>query len=173
MTASLKLRVVPSVLAIGLAVAGALAPASALARDVCDRDAGICVTVPDSWTTNMVNGVLVISEPGRTMALELRIVTQLDQLARARADFERELGGRFDELQWRGEATPAQQNGMTGIVRTGGGRFRDATREQIRFFMLALGHQRAGVVGLGIITERGRANAAVMEMILNSIRAAS
>ena len=38
--------------------------------------------------------------------------------------------------------------------------------------MLGLAHLRGGVVGLGIVTERGAANGAVMEMILNSIRAA-
>lgn len=160
--------------AVGAALATALTaltvPTSALARDVCDRDAGICVTVPDSWTTRTVDQTLVIGEPGRTMALELRIVRRLDQLAGARTDFERELNERFDQLQWSNEPRPAQQHGMMGLVRSGRGRFRDAGRMPITFFMLALGHSRGGVVGLGIVTEQGRASAAVMEMILNSIR---
>jgi hypothetical protein len=104
------------------------------------------------------------------MALELRPVTQANQFAPARTAFEQQLTGRFANLQWQGEPVPAQQHGMEGVVRNGQGSFRDGTREAIRFFLLALAHQTGGVIGLGIVTERGRAQWAVMEMILNSIR---
>lgn len=129
-----------------VARAGALTSSPALARDICDRNARVCVTVSESWQSSTVNGALVIVEPGRSMVLELRAV---------RLDFERELEGRFADLEWRGPATPAQQSSMAGLVRTGQGRFRDGNREPIPFFMLGLGHAQGGVVGLGIVTERG------------------
>lgn len=154
---------------LGLALALSMAPEVALARTQCDRAARVCVDVPDGWVATTQGETLVLAAPDRSLALELRAVTQLAQLGQARIDFERELAGRFLNLQWDGEPRAIQQNGMAGMGRRGRGQF--PSGEPMRFFMLGLAHPTGGIVALGVISQRNReANAPILDAILSSIR---
>jgi hypothetical protein len=141
----------------------------ALARTECDRNARVCLDVPDHWIRSQNGDTITIASPDRAMALELRAVTQISQLVPTRQRFEQGLGSRFQNLQWATAPTPVQQHGMQGVVRRGRGNFPNG--EGIGFFMLMLGHDAGGVVGLGIVTDRNiQTNWPIMNAVLNSIR---
>ena len=156
-------------IATSFAVVSSLSASSALARTECNRGARICFDVPDHWVTTMQGEMIVVRPPDGGMALEVRGVTQVRELQRARVAFERELGTRCRALEWDTAPSPVQQHGMTGVVRRGHGVY--DTGQEMGFFMVVIAHTTGGVAALGVVTRRHiRQNWPTMQRVLNSIR---
>lgn len=145
-----------------------LGAAPAFAQQQCTQT--FCVRYPADWVVTVQGSTLLLRDPDGTISVELRTVTEAAQFGQARRQFENELTARCRNLRWETEPTPAQQHGMTGLVRRGRG---ELNGRPMVFFMMGLADMTGGVVGAGVIVQgASRQEIEIMEDVLNSIRPA-